>query len=260
MSEVAVLGLGAFVPGHAGLAGWLAREHDADALKPSGSLVPARQRRRASGLSRAMADAYRDAVEAAAVDPAEVASVFGSALGEADTMIELLDQMWSEQPVLSPMKFATSVHNAASGTISIATGNMGYTTSIGADYDTPAMALVEAIGWAVARGEPVVVCCADEAPPEDLVPEGRGWSLMAAALALGPVGPETADATPRLGLPAPGEVTIAAPELPAPLARNPVVGLLDLVSAIAEARSGRVALDRGDGRGYVAGIRCAAPA
>ena len=43
------------------------------------------------------------------------------------------------------MLFAVSVHNAASGLVSISTKNRAFTTSVAADYDTPAMALMEAI-------------------------------------------------------------------------------------------------------------------
>lgn len=269
-AQVAVLGCGAFVEGFRGLAGWSEGTRDDDFLKPKALLVPARQRRRASLLSRAMADAYGDAMERAGsnLELSQVASVFGSALGEASTMIELLDKMWDEAAMLSPMKFATSVHNAASGTISIATENRGFTTSIGADYDTPAMALFEAMGWVLAHDEPVVVCCGDEAPPPDLVPEGAGWALLSAAIVLGPAATAPGDA-PRLstltmadtdasGSPAPGAVhrlpELVPHEVPGPIRRNPNIGLLDLVVACERGQRGMLRLDRGEGRGYTTAI------
>lgn len=246
---VAVVGWGAFVPGFATIADRVAGRPSADHAAPVGGIIPLRDRRRASPLSRALADAYGGTLEQAGFEASRVASVFGSALGEVSTMIGLLDQMWSEGTPLSPMKFATSVHNAAAGVISIATGNRGFTTSLGADYDTPAMALLEGIGFVESRGEPVVVCCGDEAPPDDLVPGQQGWSLLAVAVALCPVD-QARPGSPILRDLERGEGTIAPPPTDDALARNPTVGLFDLVVALERGVAGTVRLDRGAGRGY----------
>ena len=263
MSEgVAVAGWGVFVPGFASLADWIAEKASPLHDKPEGALVPLRERRRASLLSRALADAYGKAVGEAGFELGEVASVFGSAIGEASTMIGLLDQMWGESTVLSPMKFATSVHNTASGMISIATGNRGFTTSLGADYDTPAMGLLEAIGIVQAERRPVVVCCGDEAPPENLVPADTGWSLLCVALALCPTD-RARPGCPRISVPAfdtagaGGVGTLAPPPTSASLARNPNVGLFDLAVALERGLAGVVRLDRGAGRGYSVRVHAA---
>lgn len=248
--DVAVVGWGAYVSGYGSLADWLAGRAAPEPTAPVGSMVPLRDRRRASPLSRAMADAYGAAVAGAGFDPAQVASVFGSALGEVSTMIGLLDQMWSEAGTpLSPMKFATSVHNAASGMISIANGNRGFTTSLGADYDTPAMGLLEGIGIVASRGEPVVVCCGDEPPPDDLVPGQQGWSLLSVAIALAPVERAKAGAT-VLSAPEFAASPLPAPDTDVALGRNPSVGLFDLVVALERGLEGAIRLDRGAGRGY----------
>ena len=260
--EVAVLGCGAFVPGYAGLAGWASGERSADHEAPTGEIVPKRQRRRASLLSKALADAFAEALASSELEPSSVASVFGAAIGEAATMVGLLDQMWGDAAMLSPMRFATSVHNAASGVVSIATGNRGFTTAIGADFDTPAMALFEGIGLVLARDESVIVCCGDESPPEDLVPEGAGWGLMSAAIALVPIdrAPAGSPTLSDLGIGPEGESSNPSSSVPggdtdsreqvAAISRNPNIGLLDLALAIREGREGVLRLDRGAGRGY----------
>lgn len=254
---VAVIGAGAYVPGFKGLAGFADGERDPESPAPNAEIVPARQRRRASLLSKAFAEAFAGALNTSGAVPGEVATVFGSALGEAATMIGLLDQMWSETAMLSPMKFATSVHNAASGMLSIATENRGFTTSLGADFDTPAMSLLEGIGLVLAEQRPVIVCCGDEAPPDELVPEGAGWSMLSAAIALAPVdsAPARAARLTDLGAAEPGTVAAAVrsiepPDCDARLARNPNVGLLDLLCALHRNETGRVLLDRGAGRGF----------
>jgi hypothetical protein len=156
------------------------------------------------------------------------------------------------------MKFATSVHNTASGMISIATGNRGFTTSLGADYDTPAMGLLEGIGLVRSEGRPVVVCCGDEGPPDDLVPGDTGWSLLCAAVALCPLDGVPRD-RPQLSNLEIAPATLAPPATSLPLDRNPNVGLFDLVVALERRSDGVVRLDRGAGRGYSVRIH-AAPA
>jgi hypothetical protein len=251
--EVAVLGCGAFVPGFDGLKGWAAGVPSEEHHAPRADLVPKRQRRRTSPLSKALSDAFSDALEVSCLEPVSVASVFGSAIGEASTMVGLLDQMWNDAATLSPMRFATSVHNAASGVISIATENRGFTTAIGADYDTPAMALMEGIGIVLARGESVIVCCGDEAPPADLVPDGAGWGMMTAAIAIGPTD-RASPTRPRLSELTMAEATIEMPEHGDAnselIGRNPDIGLLELVVAIHGGREGILRLDHGSGRGY----------
>jgi hypothetical protein len=260
MSEplTAVAGMGFYAPGFPNLDAFIGGEPDPEAPDPTGALLDRRTKRRASPLSRALADAYGEALAQAGFDPATVGSVFGSALGEASTMISLLDQMWREGGALSPMRFATSVHNAAAGVVSISTVNRGFTTSLGADHDTPAMALVEALGVMATQNTPVMVACGDEAAPADLVLDGGGWSFVTAALALEKASDDNT-ALPRLRGPFIGDATLAPsdlpqlpqlPQLPPALALNPQAGLVDLIVALRSGASGIVRLDRGRGRGF----------
>lgn len=168
-------------------------------------------------------------------------------------MIGLLDAMWREREALSPTSFAMSVHNAASGLISIAAGNRGFTTSLAADYDTPGAALLEAVGLALGDDLPVVVACADEAAPRDLVPEPERFELLAAALVLARPG-TAAGARPLATLRGPWGPGLDAPSAGGAaaadeLARNPQIGLLDVVDAVLRGRFGLVRLDRGRGSG-----------
>jgi len=246
---VAIAGVGVFTPSYPNTQALRSGERASAAIEPKGELLDKRSRRRASLQTKAIADAYGEALAQSGLDASMVASVFGSAMGEAATMIGLLDQMWREGGMLSPMRFATSVHNAAAGVVSIATGNRGFSTSLGADHDTPAMALVEGMGIALAHDAPVVVACGDEATPEGLVAEGEGWGSLTVAMALVPLSQARPDMM-RLSMP-----TIDAPDLVPDdvdglMVRNPIVGLLDLASCILRGRQGRLRLDRGLGRGY----------
>jgi hypothetical protein len=240
--------MGVCLPGYSNLKAWQTR-HASAPVPPTGALLDKHSKRRASDFTKALADAYGEALTKGALTPATVASVFGSALGEVSTMISLLEQMWREGGALSPMRFAGSVHNAAAGVVSIGTKNTGFTTSLGADYDTPAMALVEAMAIVLNQHEPVIVACGDEAAPSDLVGGAFGWDAVCCAIALVPAD-DAAPELPRLSLPSRAQATLPAPNLPQGFADNPEAGLLDLIEVLSRGECGTLRLDRGRGRGF----------
>lgn len=253
--RVRVCGSGLWMPGYADLAAWREGRRDPEADKPSGVALGRVNKRRAGILGRALSDVCAAALAASGADPETVPTVVGSSIGEAATMIGLLDQMWRAQEPMSPAAFTVSVHNAASGLISIGNKNQGFATSMAADHDTPAGALYEGVGLALTTGAPVLVACGDEGPPASLVKHGPPWGVLAVAVVLtaeaGP-GPWIELRDPAIA-PMAGEGHRAVLDEAAGLetqALNPQVGLVDLVDAIARERAGPVRLDRGDGRGY----------
>lgn len=261
--DIAVTGIGLWIPGANSpqqLETLLASEtfpRQGEVEPPSGQSIEVRSRRRASRLSRALADACAAAIAQAGLDASQVATVFGSTLGEAHTMIVLLGQMWRNEE-MSPMAFATSVHSAASGTVSISAGNRAFTTSLSADYDTVSASLFEAWGVATMLDLPTVVICGDDHSPADFVPEPESFDLMTAALAFA--------RTPQAGQTVVGRISLphafdpSLPLLPpiatsAHVARNPQAGMLDLVAHLAAGHKGQVRLDRGLGNGSVVTIK-----
>ena len=94
-------------------------------------------------------------------------TVFGSAYGEILIAFEQLD-MIEREGVPSPARFKNSVHNTASGHVSIATGNTGFTTALAAGPATFAMCLLEAWVWLETHGGSVIVSVADEPLPDHL--------------------------------------------------------------------------------------------
>jgi hypothetical protein len=245
----AVAGVGLFTPRYASLAALRAGEASPERRAPSGELLDKHSRRRASELTKACADAYQQALTGADIDAVSCGAVFGSALGEAGTTIGLLDQLWRGPGMLSPMRFAASVHNTAAGVVSIGTKNTGFSTALGADFDTPAMALLEAMAFVLTHDLPVIVVCADEAAPENMVKNEQGWDFLCSAVALVPAANAAAQLA-RIGAPERGVGSWVTPELPLGLARSPVVGLLDVVAALADECVTEVRLDRGRGGGY----------
>ncbi len=243
-----VVGVGLSTPGYPSAAAWRLGTPDPSYVVPARAAVLDRAcSRRASPFARAMAVAYREAAGDLPLD--EIGSVFGSALGETTVMLELLGQMLTGvEEDFSPMRFAVSVHNAASGLVSISTGNRRFTTSVAADHDTPAMALLEALAVVASSNRPVVVVCGDEASPAGLVDGDRQFEQLAVAIALAPgEGPALA----RLeGVDRDDGRSHDPPSLDPKLAKNPQIGLLDLVNGVLHGQRGPVRLDRGRGRGY----------
>jgi hypothetical protein len=86
------------------------------------------------------------------------------------TTTKLLHSL-GEDALLSPLRFQTSVHNAAAGQISIALQHRGFATSLAAGDDTFLMALIEAQSWIDCHGGDVLVVVADEALPEPFAQE-----------------------------------------------------------------------------------------
>jgi hypothetical protein len=250
--SVAILGVGLWLPGFASGAAWALRQRDELAIKPVGLAFDRTNRRRASGLGRAIADAAAEAMAAAGVDASTTPVVVGSSIGEASTMIGLLEGMWRTRTPMSPAAFTVSVHNAASGLLSISQNNLGFTTSVAADYDTPAATLLEGIGLIAAGHQHVVVACADEASPNSLIKDAPQWDLLAAAIILAPANSPRRLATLQLTSATP--VTLPPADVDGGLVHNPQMGLVDLVDAVQRRCTGTLALDRGRGRGYLAVI------
>ncbi len=253
--SLSVIGLGIWTAGATDLDQFRSGVHQqTEPILPSGRAIEPRTRRRATPLSRAMADACDQAVRQANLEPSEVPTVFASALGEAPTMISLVDQMCRNEE-MSPMRFATSVHSAAAAVVSISGKNKGFTTAISSDYDTVAMALVEVWGLVACSGEPVVAVFGDDHSPEQFLGDDDSFERLAVALAFaGSESPSSVPVLARLGLPEIGLPEMAPSELPAAdvpatIARSPSAGAVDLLAAILGRRAGRLKLDHGNGSG-----------
>ena len=136
---------------------------------PLGTLIPSRQRRAASPLARTIADLY-SALAPSFTTPHPIV-VTGSAYGETETAIVLIEGHLNDPSGVSPARFAASVHNTAAGLVGIATGNVAPATAIAAGEQTFAMALVEAIASVRTTGSEVAVLVAEQALPAALAPK-----------------------------------------------------------------------------------------
>lgn len=181
MRPLYAYGCGFWTPGVASWRDRAAGLHTG-AAEPPCEAVPSRQLRGTSVVTRASIEALSQAVREAGANLATVATVFGSELGEVQTAVALLAQIRAEG-IPSPMRFKNSVHNAASGTASIAWENKSFSTAIAAGGDLVAMALLEAWAWIDMYGGDAVVTLAEEEIPAPL-PGPRSYPSVAFAFYL----------------------------------------------------------------------------
>jgi len=177
------------------IAVWPESDGEADA-PPGAALLPPRVRGRASLLTRMIAQVVEQVGRAADVDLASVPLLVGSACGELDTTLQLLQMMSSDDGALSPARFQASVHNTASGQLSIATGNKGFSSCLAAGDATFCALLVEAHAWLARRGGDVVVALGEEALPAFF---GQPTTYTPGAVALLLSADAHADAVAHLG-------------------------------------------------------------
>jgi hypothetical protein len=252
-TTVAIAGVGLWFPGYTSAVAYAAGHQDPACPPPTGNAFDRRNKRRTRVFARALGDSAMEALTAAGVDRSIAPIVVGSSIGESSTLVSLLDQMCRTGEPMSPAAFTISVHNAASGLLSISSNNRGFCTSIAADHNTPAASLLEGIGLVLQRGEPVLVACCDEAAPKFLIEQSECWELLAGSVVLAPVG-SISPSLAHLEVHHQGEATLAAAKVEANLALNPQIGMLDLIAAVQRGKAGTVALDRGHGSGYLGAL------
>lgn len=234
-----VTGIGLWTPGFPDVQSWLAQRRVDGADAPSAA---SGQRRRGSLLVNMVAEVAAQASRQAGAELSRLRIVVGSAFGELATLVAMLDER-ERDGVLSPLRFQNSVHNAAAGQLSIAHKNKGPAMSLAAGNDTVAMVLLEALTLlALPEDEcDVIAIVADEPLPQAIRP-GHHASAIAAALVLtrDTAAAATLGVLEDLRQTNTGSPT-AAEERPLEV-DGPTAAILPLITALGQARSGRIAV------------------
>ena len=149
-------------------------------------LPPAERRRTPDGVAVAIAVAQAaiDDASRAGPDPTTIATVFASAHGELAIVDYLCETLATAPLLVSPTRFHHSVHNAAAGYWTIATGNHAPSTSIAAGEYSFAVGFVEAMTQVVAEGRPVLLVAFDTPTTGLLSAAVANSALFGAALLL----------------------------------------------------------------------------
>lgn len=130
--------------------------------------LPAAERRRAGDaikLAMAVAD---EAVTTGDMDPQTLATVFTSSSGEGVNCHTICETLASDNRLISPTRFANSVHNAPAGYWHIAVASHAPSTSLCAFDGSFAAGLVEAASKSLSLQMPVLLVASDTPYPEPL--------------------------------------------------------------------------------------------
>jgi hypothetical protein len=198
---VAVAGVGVFEPTPR------TGSDDADPVAPDLALLPRTLRRGLSaGMKYAVAAAGPAVAQArrtgALAADAELPIVYGSAVGETATAIDLLTTIVAAHES-SPVSFRHSVHNAAPGLLSIALGTLASSTAVAAGAETLLATLLEAAALLNEGAPAVLVILAEEGASPLLAPdEIAGAGAVACVLTAPGAGRPDATALAFLTMPA----------------------------------------------------------
>lgn len=161
-------GLASWSDARAVLAGKAPFAHAATLL-PVPEALPATERRRAGKTVRLALGAGLEAARMAGRDAKTLAAIFSSDGGENENCHAICEALAGDDRLISPTRFHNSVHNAAAGYWSIATGAMAPSDAIAAfDASFSAGLLEGLVRLAADPRQPVLLIAYDTPYPEPL--------------------------------------------------------------------------------------------
>jgi Beta-ketoacyl synthase, N-terminal domain len=192
MTEVSIRGIGFVMPG---IGDWRVATRvlaGSDAYSggpleaPAPDALPSAERRRASLSVKLAIAAAQQAVAAADLDPAKLASVFASADNDGQTLHHICHSLASPHPEISPTRFHNSVHNAASGYWTIAIHSRAPASMVTGADDVFGAGLLEAAVQASVEARSVLLVAYDVPMPPPLHALHPVAASGSVALALAP--------------------------------------------------------------------------
>ncbi len=243
-----IVGIGLLGPG---LSGWsnsqailtgLQHYQSSKTVIPAPELLPAAERRRASDIVKLTLATSLEAITASGIQE-NLPSVFSFSNGDGLNCHTICEMLASEDRQISPTRFHNSVHNAAAGYWSIATGNMT-TSSVLCAFDASFGAgLLDALTQVVVDGTRCILMASDTPYPEPMfakrpIPDNCGIALVLAPQASQKTLAEikvslTHDQADRFD-----DIALEALRMAIPAARG-----LPLLQALAQQKDRRVVLD-----------------
>ena len=156
-------------------------------ILPAPELLPAAERRRSSDITKLSLAIMLEAVSAARLDAANLPSVFTSSSGDGYNCHAINETLASEDREISPTRFHNSVHNAASGYCSIATGSMAPSSVLCAYDGSFGAGLLEALTQVAVDKTPCVLVAGDTGYPEPMHSVRKVYDALGIALVLAPI-------------------------------------------------------------------------
>jgi hypothetical protein len=135
---------------------------------PMPTILPAAERRRTGRVVKLALAVALEATSQAGEDPSALASVFSSSGADGHNCHEICQALSLAGREISPTRFANSVHNAAAGYWSIATGAMAESNVLCAFDASFAAGLLEALAQVAVDRVPVLLVAYDSEYPQPL--------------------------------------------------------------------------------------------
>jgi hypothetical protein len=170
----------------------------APTVLPTPELLPPAERRRTGRVVKVALAVAAEAAQRAGVDAAGLPSVFCSSGGDGQNCHEICQTLATVGRELSPTRFANSVHNAAAGYWSIATGAMTASNVICAFDASFAAGLLEAVTQVAVETSTTLLVAYDTEYPAPLHAKRPIPDAFAIALVLAPA--QSAVSTASLSL------------------------------------------------------------
>lgn len=215
----------------------------APTVLPPPTLLPPTERRRSGRVVKLALAVASEAVAQAGISNTTLASVFSSSGADGHNCHEMCRMLAEAPREISPTRFTNSVHNAAAGYWSIASGSTAASTVLCAHDASFCAGLLEALAQVAAERRPVLLVAYDVEYPEPLHSKRPVPDAFGAALVLTPeLEPES---LARIGAALTDERadTLPDPRLEALRAAVPAARSLPLLSQLAAGATGRVVLD-----------------
>jgi hypothetical protein len=155
----------------------------AGTVLPAPVILPPTERRRTGRVVKLALAVALEASSRAKIDPARLASVFSSSGGDGHNCHELCQALALAGREISPTRFSNSVHNAAAGYWSIATGAQLESNVLCAFDGSFCAGLLEAMTQVVVDGASLLLVSYDTEYPEPIhskrpVPDAFGAALV----------------------------------------------------------------------------------
>ena len=207
------------------------------------ALLPPTERRRTGRVVKLALTVALEASSRAQVDPAGLASVFSSSGGDGHNCHELCQALALAGREVSPTRFSNSVHNAAAGYWSIATGATLESNVLCAFDASFCAGLLEAMTQVVVDGESLLLVAYDTEYPEPIRSKRPVPDAFGAALVLTPDRRPHSAARIEVALGGEPPDTMADPVLESLRLSIPAARCLPLLSHLARADAGRTVLE-----------------
>jgi len=154
-------------------------------ILPPPALLASAERRRSGAVVKLTLATGLEAITAAGLDAATLPSVFSASGGDGDNCHAICEMLASDDRQISPTRFHNSVHNAAAGYWSIATGAMTPSSVLSAYDASFGAGLLEAMTQVVIDNTRTILLACDTSYPEPLhncrpISDAFGISLVLA--------------------------------------------------------------------------------